>query len=483
MTTDTVSTTDPQPIDHFDFVIIGAGPGGEAAAYEARARGASVAVVDADLFGGSCPFWGCIPSKSLLHAAERHASGADYSWARASARRDYMINREERDYPDDSGHVRGLEAAGAVVVRGHAALDGPGRVVVRHDGASHTLDASNVLIAVGSATKVPPIEGIDTIRTWTNKDATGTRELPGSLLVLGGGPTGVELAQVFVRFGVPVTLVQSGKRLLPSDHPRNSEAALQALLRDGVEVRLGVRAVRAEAGTGPDGADVVHLDNGTMVSGHASLLAVGRTFPLEGLGLETVGIDPKDRAALPHDGRLRVADGLYTIGDVAGPELHTHQAHYQGQLAVRMALGDPVVPDYRALPRATYTDPELSSVGLTLDQALAAGLDAFELVADFPATAKGYSVEAAFGHVTIVVDRATHELVGAAMAAPDASAAIHECVVAIKAHVKVELLADTIHAVPSTSRIFNGLFDDARRMLAGTREATDARAGTPGRMG
>ena len=483
MTHEIAMTNETSAMDHFDFVIIGAGPGGESAAYEARAHGASVAVVDADLFGGSCPFWGCIPSKSLLHAAERHARGAAYDWARASARRDYMINRENRDYPDDSGHVRGLEAAGAVVVRGHAALDGPGRVVVRHEGASHVLEASNVMIAVGSATKVPPIEGIGTIRTWTNKDATGTRDLPRSLLVLGGGPTGVELAQVFVRFGVSVTLVQSGRRLLPSDHPRNSEAALRALVRDGVDVRLGVRAIRAEAGTGPGGADVVHLDNGTTVSGHASLLAVGRTFPLEGLGLETVGIDVQDRAALPRDGRLRIADGLYTIGDVAGPELHTHQAHYQGQLAVRMALGLPGEPDYRALPRATYTDPELSSVGLTLEQALAAGLDAFELVADFPTTAKGYSVEATFGHVTIVVDRTTHELVGAAMVAPDASSAIHECVVAIKAHLKIELLADTIHAFPSTSRIFNGLYDDARRVLAAAPAATDAPVATPGRIG
>ncbi len=268
-------------MERFDFIVIGAGPGGEAAAAEARARGASVAVVDRDLFGGSCPHWGCIPSKSLLHAAARRAAGGDYDWSRASARRDYMINREGLDYPDDSGHVRSLEAIGASAVRGEATLDGPGRVVVRHGDTTHELLALNVIIAVGSKTKFPPIDGIDTIRTWTNTDATGARHLPASLLVLGGGPTGVELAQVYARFGVPVTIVQSGPRLIPSDAPRNSEAALKALARDGVDVRLGVRAVRAVAADAPGGPDTVHLDDGTTASGHATLLAVGRTFPLE----------------------------------------------------------------------------------------------------------------------------------------------------------------------------------------------------------
>ena len=154
---------------------------------------------------------------------------------------------------------------------------------------------------------------------------------------------------------------------------------------------------------------------------------------------------------------------------MAGPELHTHQAHYQGVMAVRMALGDAVTPDYRALPRATYTDPELAFVGVSLEQARAEGRDAFELVADFPTTAKGYSVEATFGHVTIVVDRLSRQLLGAAMATPDASAAIHECVLAIKARVPIDVLADTIHAFPSTSRILNGLFNDAAKMLAGDR--------------
>jgi dihydrolipoamide dehydrogenase len=283
-------------------------------------------------------------------------------------------------------------------------------------------------------------------------------------MVLGGGPTGVELAQVFARFGVPVSIVQSGLRLAPTDHPRNSAVALEALRRDGVTVRLGARAMAARPGAGADGADVIDLDDGSSVEGHVTLLAVGREFPIEGLGLESLGIEP---AAIVRDGRLRIADGLWLVGDPAGPELHTHQAHYQGELAVRMASGEPISPDYRALPRATYIEPEMASVGMTLDQALDDGLDAFELVADFASSSKGYSVEADLGHVTIVVDRSTRELVGAAMAVPDASAAIHECVLAIKARVPVDVLAETIHAFPSTSRIFNGLFADARRELTG----------------
>ena len=254
---------------------------------------------------------------------------------------------------------------------------------------------------------------------------------------------------------------------MPTDHPRNAEAVRFALERDGVTVRTGSRAVRARAGAGTDGAHVIELDNGTTAEGHAILLAVGREFPLRDLGLDVYGIEVSGPGAYRRDGSLRLADGLWVAGDPAGPELHTHQAHYQGEMVVRMALGEAVTPDYRALPRATYMDPEAASVGVSLDQATDAGIDAFECVADFPHTAKGYSVEAETGHVTIVVDRATRELVGAAMACPDASAAIHECVLAIKARVPVDVLAETIHAFPSTSRILNGLFDEARRRLEG----------------
>jgi pyruvate/2-oxoglutarate dehydrogenase complex dihydrolipoamide dehydrogenase (E3) component len=453
--------------ESFDLVVIGAGPGGEAATHKARQLGASVAIVDRRWFGGSCPFVGCLPSKALLHGAAEHAANADrYPWPRASAHRDYMVNRAaDAAEPDDSGHVRSLEAAGAVALPGSATIVGRGRVTVRHDGTVHELEAREVVVAVGSVSKVPQIEGLSGIDTWTNEEATLARELPGSLLVLGGGPTGCELAQVYARFGVPTTIVQSGPRLSPTDHPRNSEVIRAALERDGVTVRTDVRATRARRGAGQDGSHVIDLDDGTTAEGHVVLLAVGRSFPVDDLGLEHYAIDTTGRMMYPRDGRIRVAEGLMIIGDAAGPELHTHQAHYQGELAARMACGEKVQPDYRALPRATYTDPEAAFVGMTLEDARSAGLDAFDLTSDFATSSRGYGIEARLGHVTIVVDRGRRELVGAAMACPDASAALHECVLAIKARVPVEILAETIHAFPSTSRILNGLFADARREL------------------
>ena len=455
-------------METFDFVIIGAGPAGEAAANEARARGATVAIVDRRWFGGSCPFIGCLPSKSLLHGAAEHAANpASYPWSRASAARDYMANRApDAADPDDGSHVRRLEDVGAVCFRGDARIVGRGRIEISHDGRTHEIGGREVVVAVGSVSKVPPLPGVDQVRVWTNREATLARELPRSLVVLGGGPTGCELSQVYARFGVPVTIVQSGARLMPTEHPRNAEVVAQLLRRDGVTIRLGVRATAARPRAGREGADVIDLDDGSTAEGHAILLAVGRSFPLDDLGLEHYGLDTSERTALPRDGRLRVADGLWLIGDPAGPELHTHQAHYQGELAVRLALGLDVRPDYRALPRSTYTDPEAASVGLSVDQARAAGIDAVEFVADFARSAKGYAVEAELGHVTVTFDRGTRELVGAAMACPDASAAIHECVLAIRARVPVEVLADTIHAFPSTSRILNGLFAEAAKELA-----------------
>ena len=454
-------------MDVFDFVIIGAGPAGEAAAFEARHRGANVAIVDRRWVGGSCPHIGCIPSKSLLASADRHARNAStWSWPQASERRDWMVNRKPgADEPDDTAHVEPLEKAGALVYHGDARVADRGVVEVRHDAEVHRLLAHNVIVAVGSFSKVPPVPGLDAIKVWTNREATLARELPKSLLVLGGGPTGCELAQAYVRFGVPTTIVQSGDRLMPTDHPRNSAVVADALREDGVDVRLKVRAMAAHAGAGRDGAHVIDLSDGSTAEGHAILLTVGRDFPIDDLGLECYGIDTSGRTAFPRDGRLRLAEGLWVIGDPAGPELHTHQAHYQGEVAVRMALGDPVQPDYRALPRASYTDPEAAFVGVSVEQAQEAGIDAIELTADFATSTRGYGIMAKRGHVTIIVDRTSRTLVGAAIACPDASAAIHECVLAIKTRTTIDVLADTIHAFPSTSRILNGLFADARRAL------------------
>ncbi len=464
-------------MDQFDIVIIGAGPAGEAAAHKARELDASVAIIDSRWFGGSCPHIGCLPSKSLLHGAdEHHRNPAAYDWPRASKARDFMINRPPNAAePDDSGHVRSLEGAGATVYRGEGRIGARGRVTVQHDRTRHELGARHVFVAVGSRSKIPPIDGIDRVHRWTNEEATLARELPRSLLVLGGGPTGCELAQVYVRFGVPTTIVQSGPRLAPTDHPRNSDVIRATLEADGVKVRTGVRATRAAPGAGLDGEDRIELDDGSTADGHAILLAVGREFPIDDIGLEHYGLDTSGRTPpFPRDGRLRVADGLYVIGDPAGPELHTHQAHYQGELAARMALGESIEPDYRALPRSTYTDPEAAFVGVTLEAAKEAGIDAFEVTADFAKSSRGYALEAKLGHVTLIVDRGQRELIGGAIACPDASAAIHELVLAIKARVPIEVLAETIHAFPSTSRILNGLFADARRQLAGPQPEKNA---------
>ncbi|HVA85233.1 MAG TPA: NAD(P)/FAD-dependent oxidoreductase [Candidatus Saccharimonadales bacterium] len=452
-------------MDRYDFVIIGAGGAGEAAAHEALRRKKSVAIVDRELFGGSCPFWACMPSKSLLHSAAVHAAGGDYPWAKASDQRDYMINRVNREEPDDGGHVHSLQKAGATVIRGDATIQGPGRVGVRTTDGTLELTTDNIVVAVGSNSRIPSIEGLLEAAPWTNREATSARELPASLLVLGGGPTGVELAQVYASYGVPVTIVEHGERLISRDHPRNSAAVASGLKASGVTVKTGRSVTRIRPGAGPDGSHVAELDDGSQVTGHRVLLSVGRTYPLDDIGLEKVGIDPTNGDSLPRDGRLRLTDGLYLIGDAAGPEMHTHLAHYQGEMAVGMALGEPVRPDYRAIPRATYTTPEVAFVGVTLDQAREAGLDAFEVVADLAKTAKGFVVELAEGHVTIVVDRTKRTLIGAAIAGPGASEAIHEAVLAIKAEIPIGVLADTIHAFPTTARVLGSQFVEAARRL------------------
>jgi len=447
-------------MEQFEIVIVGAGAGGEAAALLAAGRGAKVAIVDRELFGGSCPFWACMPSKALLHAAAVHHAGGDYPWPKASSFRDYMINREGTDWPDDSEHVRDLEEAGATVIRGTARFAATGRLTVQADGAPRELQADAVILAVGSHSRIPDLPGLAEARAWTNREATSTRELPESLLILGGGPTGVELSQVFARYGVPTTLVDSNARINSRDHARSSEFLSASLERDGVQIRTGVRAQRVRTG-GEGGSMVVELSDGSSAEGTALLLAIGREIPVAELNLPAIGVEAQGGRVKP-DAHLRIAENVYVAGDIAGPELHTHLAHYEGEMAARLALGDEVQPDVSVIPRATYTDPETASVGLLVEQARDAGIDAVELTQDLATTPRGYVAEAE-GHVTIVIDRAKRTLVGAFMAGPGVSEAIHEAVLAVKTRTPLSVLADTIHAFPTVARVLGSLFTQADR--------------------
>lgn len=449
-----------------DLVIIGAGEAGQAAAHLARHRGASVAIVERELFGGSCPYWACMPSKALLHAAAMHVAGGTYPWQRASDFRDWMINREGIDWPDDSTHVTSLKKAGVTVLRGDGRIDGPGRVAVASEDGEQVLGARAILIAVGTNATIPnDIMGLDQIEPWTNRQATTARAMPRSLVIVGAGPTGVEMAQVYARYGVPTVLVASHERINPNDHPLSSAAVDAGLRRDGVDIRTATRVSRVRPAAGRDGTHAVDLMNGSTVEGHEILLAVGRTAPLRGLGLETVGVQPDDNGRLVPDDRLRLAEGVYVAGDPAGPEMHTHLAVYQGELAARIALGEDVRPDYRAIPHAIYTDPQAAGVGLQLAEAATHGLDAFEETTEYATTAPGYIAEAQ-GHVTIVADRRDRVLLGAFIAAPGAADAIGESVLAIKLRTPLEVLADTIHPFPTTVRVMGSLFARAAARTA-----------------
>ncbi|MGZ5302086.1 MAG: dihydrolipoyl dehydrogenase family protein [Actinomycetota bacterium] len=447
-----------------DIIVIGGGAAGEAAGFAAAALGAPAVLVERDLLGGECPFWACMPSKTLLSSAAQRACGADYDWARASARRDWMISREEIDYPDDSGHVRRMEAAGTRVVRGEARIVGRGAVEVRTRGGVETLEAASVIAATGSSPFVPPIPGVDQVPYWTSREATSTRELPSSLVILGGGVVGVEMAQVFVRFGVRVTLVEGGDRILSRDHPLTSKAVEDQLVEEGLDLKTGVTAQRVRSG---GAGRIVELSDGSTVEGAELLVAVGRrSADLRALGAEEAGARLDDRGAATPDGQLRIADGLFVAGDVAGGLQFTHVADYEGAIAARAATGRTDEADLRVVPKVTFTYPEAAAVGLTVEEAQAQGIDAFEISRDFASTGKGQTIEGARGHLTAVVDRQRKRLVGGFAACPGAGDLIHEAVLAMKVDVPIEVLADTIHAFPTSARVMGGVYQEAAERLA-----------------
>ncbi len=447
-----------------DIIVIGGGAAGEAAGFAAAAIGAPAVLVERDLVGGSCPFWACMPSKTLLNSAAQRACDPAYEWSHASARRDWMISREEIDYPDDGGHVRRMEAAGTRVIKGEARITGPGAVEVRTDAGVESLSASNVIVAAGSEPFVPPIPGIDDVSYWTSREATSTRELPSSLVILGGGVVGVEMAQVFVRFGVRVTLVEGGERILSRDHPLTSKAVADQLVEEGLVLRTGVTAQRVRAG---GAGRIVELSDGTTVEGAELLVAVGRRpADLRALGAEEAGATLDERGAPAPDDRLRIADGLFVAGDVAGGLQFTHVADYEGGVAARAAAGRDVRADLSVVPKVTFTDPEAAGVGLTVEEAQERGIDAFEISRDFASTGKGQTIEGARGHLTAVVDRERKRLVGEFAACPGAGELIHEAVLAMKLDAPLAVLADTIHAFPTAARVMGGVYQEAAQQLA-----------------
>ena len=446
----------------YDVVVIGGGAGGEAAATLGAEMGAKVALVERDLLGGECGFWACMPSKTLLNSAALHALGTGYTWERASDRRDWMISREKIDYPSDATHVARLKEAGGELVRGDAHITAPGRIeVALEDGGTRLLETRNIIISTGSVPFVPPIEGLADSGYWTNRQATSLRSLPSSIVVLGGGPVGVELAQVYARFGAKTTIVEGNDRILPREHKLSSKVVAEKLVEDGIELKLGVKATRVSISSGNK---VVHLNDGTTVSGVELLVAVGRTpADVRALGAEEAGVKLNDRGVLQPDEQMRVADGIFAAGDVAGGLQFTHVADYEGRIAVRAALGQNVTANLDHVPKATFTEPETGAVGLTVEEANEKGIDAFEVTTDFAESARGLSLEGSTGHVTAIVDRERKVLVGAFAACPGGSDIIHEAALAIRQAIPVAVLADTIHAFPTGSRVFGVLMWDAEK--------------------
>jgi dihydrolipoamide dehydrogenase len=437
--------------ERFDVVIIGAGPGGEVALNTLLKAGKKVALVENDVIGGECSNWGCIPTKTLLRPTElegkcERAAGVDtpgLDFQRLSAYRDYMVSSH-----DDSKRVVRYGERGVTVFKETASIAGPGRVSV--DGTIIETDA--IIVATGAEAVVPPIPGLVEAGFWTNREATDLTEIPASVVVIGGGAVGIELAQFLARFGSRVTLVQGPPKLADREAPEIGDALAAILEGDGVKLRLGVhaQAVRVE-----DGERVVSLDDGSEARGAVLLLATGRRPRTQGIGLDTVGIEPTKRG-ITVDERMRAGEGVWAIGDVTGIAAFTHVAKYQARIAVADIVGQEAAADYRAVPRVIFTDPEVAAVGLTEAQAAEQGIEVDTVSIDLPTTiARPYTFqENPTGTFGVVVDRHRQVLLGAWAVAPLAGEWIHQAVLAIRAEIPVPVLKDTIAQFPSFSEAF-----------------------------
>ncbi|MFH0241313.1 dihydrolipoyl dehydrogenase family protein [Streptomyces sp. HK10] len=437
-----------------DVVVIGMGVGGEHVAQRLAGNGLEVVGIEAELVGGECPYWACIPSKmmirggNLLAEARRVPGMAGQAqvtpdFATVAAR----IREEATDDWNDQVAVDRFTGEGGHFVRGRARLAGPGRVET--DGREFTA-RRGVVLATGSRPQIPPVPGLDTVPYWTNRDAIATKESPHSLMVLGGGAVGVELAQAFARFGTAVTIVEAAERLLPGEEPETGALVAEVLTAEGVTVRTGARAAHARH----DGDTLtVTLDGGEELTAKRLLVATGRRAALTELGLETVGLDP-DARALEVDEHLRAAPGLWGVGDVTGRGAFTHVSMYQAEIAVRALLGTPGPgADYRALPRVTFTDPEVGSVGLTEAQARERGLRVRAGTAQVPSSTRGWIHKAGNeGLIKLVEDVDRGVLVGATSVGPVGGEVLYGLVVAVQAEVPVDRLRHMMYAYPTFHR-------------------------------
>jgi pyruvate/2-oxoglutarate dehydrogenase complex dihydrolipoamide dehydrogenase (E3) component len=437
--------------DRFDAVVLGMGPGGEVAASRLIAGGKRVAIVEKELIGGECAYWACIPSKTLIRSPEARAEASraagtrrpDLDWSEAAAYRDYMIRNL-----DDSGQIQGYEEQGAAVFKGTGRISGPGTVEV--DG--RTLRADHVIVATGSDATIPPIEGLENVPVWTNREATTLKEIPEHAVLVGGGPVGIELGQMLSRFGAEVAIVQSPDRLINREDPKVSELIRSALEEEGIDVRVGQKVTEARR----DGErTTVELDDGSKISTDVVVVGAGRAPRIHDIGLESVGIEP-GKKGLPIDDRCRLAEGLWAIGDATGVMLFTHVAMYQARVVADNILGKERRADYRSIPRVVFSDPEIAAAGLSEERAREQGIEIATATVELPKVlARPWTYEQnPRGELGLVADRGRKVLVGAWAVAPQAGEWIHQASQAIRAEIPIETLLDTVAQFPTYSEAY-----------------------------
>lgn len=454
------------PAEDVDVVVVGLGPGGEDLASRLARAGLRVVGVERRLVGGECPYFACIPTKMMVRAADalaeaRRVPGLAGSvqvqpdWASVAQR----IRDEATTDWDDEIAVRRLQEVGVRVVRGTGRVSGPGEVTVATSDGDRAFRATRAIVLnPGTDPAVPPVDGLADTPYWTNRDLVRVRELPGSIVVVGGGPVGLELAQVLSRFDVFTAVVEAAPRLLPAGEPEASELITGVLAQGGIEVRTGARVQRVEH----DGTEFrLTLDSGEVVTSERLLVATGRVTDLAALGVGSVGIDETARV-VEVDERMRAADGVWAIGDVTGNGAFTHTSMYHARIAAADILGDRnETADYRALPAVTFTDPEVASVGLAEEQARLRGLNASVGVTDLSASPRGWIHKVGNeGLVKVVADADRGVLVGATVVAPAGGEILGALAVAVHAEVPVTRLRSMMLAYPTFHRAIEAALDD-----------------------